>query len=473
MNLLDRVRMFIRDHDLIHSDSRIVAAVSGGSDSVALACLLHELQKRGELALVGLVHLNHQLRPTADRDEQHTTAIAQMLGVPLLSDRADIAARAKAERQSLEAAGRRARYELFERARRHFGADLVALGHTRDDQAETFLLRLLRGAGPRGLAAMHPRRGTIVRPLLTCRRSELREFLSAIPIAFMHDESNDDPGIPRNRVRAELIPLLEARFNPAIVEVLADEADVARETWRWLHELTIEWAANHVRAEGAERRIELADLAALPLARRRAVMWHLLSEVGGSRPVGFRHVSEALRVADPGGPSALNVPGARVERIGDHVVLRRRSAEARGPRSPANLFRYPLSIPGEVCLPGDGGILSVDAVTSAESAPDATAACAMTGNGDAALVRSDRVGGRLAVRNRRPGDRFRPAGLLGHKKLQDFFVDRKIARADRDLLPLVVDENDRIVWVAGHRIDETFRVTDGAQPVLLLRLRKT
>ncbi len=470
--LLDRVRTFIRDHDLVRPDSRIVAAVSGGSDSVALACLLHELQKRGELALVGLVHLNHQLRATADRDEQHTAAVAQMLGVPLISDRADITTRAKAERQSLEAAGRRARYELFERARRQFGADLVALGHTRDDQAETFLLRLLRGAGPRGLAAMHPRRGTIVRPLLMCRRSELREFLAAIPVAFMHDESNDDPGIPRNRVRGELIPLLEAHFNPAIVDVLADEADVARETWRWLHELTIEWTARHVREEGTEWRFDLAHVAGLPLAGRRAVMWHLLSEAGGSRLVGFRNVSDALRVADPGGPAAVMVPGARVERIGDQVVLRRRAAGARTARNPANLFRYPLSIPGEVHLPDSGGVLSVEAVSSAESVPLA-GPCATAGNGDAALVRRDRVRGRLAVRNRRPGDRFRPAGLQGHKKLQDFFVDRKIARADRDRLPLVVDENDRIIWVAGHRIDETFRVTDGAQHVLLLRLRKT
>ena len=118
------------------------------------------------------------------------------------------------------------RHDFFARAREEVGADVVALGHTRDDQAETFLLRLIRGAGPRGLAAMHPRHGSIIRPLLDCRRGELRAYLDERQTAYLNDETNDDVTIPRNRVRAELIPLLEQRFNPAIVNVLADEAEL-------------------------------------------------------------------------------------------------------------------------------------------------------------------------------------------------------------------------------------------------------
>ena len=252
-SLLNGVRRFIREHDLIRPEDRIVAAVSGGSDSVALACLLLDLQSRGELHLAGLADFNHQLRPTADRDEQHTAAFAAKSGVAIITDRADIAARAAANRQSIEAAARTARYEFFERARRHFGANLVALGHTRDDQAETFLLRLLRGAGSRGLAGMHPRRGSFVRPLLACRRAELQAYLASLPVDFVRDESNDDMAIPRNRVRAELIPLLEARFNPSSIDVLANEADLARETWDWLDRLAAEWIAAHVSVAGNTR----------------------------------------------------------------------------------------------------------------------------------------------------------------------------------------------------------------------------
>jgi tRNA(Ile)-lysidine synthase len=471
--LLDRVRQFILAHDLLDPGDRVVAAVSGGSDSVALACLLHELHKRREVTLVGLAHFNHQLRATSDRDEQHAGRVAGLLGLPMLSDRADVNARAKMERQSLEVAGRRARYAFFERARAHFRASLVALGHTRDDQAETFLLRLVRGAGVRGLSAMHPRKGAMVRPLLTCRRSELQAFLAALPVAFMHDESNDDVAIPRNRVRAELIPLLEHRFNPSIVDVLADEAELARETWQWLHALTHGWVAAHVRGDGPVRRIDLASLAALPAAGRRLVFWTVLNDLAGSQAVGFGHVSSAMRVADPCGPAATDVPGVRVERLAGEVVLTGRDARIGTGGKPETPFRSVLSIPGEVRMPDGGWVVSAETIGSSESVQDVSDPSAVSGNGVVALVRHDRCHGSLAVRTRRPGDRFHPAGLAGRKKLQDFFVDRKVARRVRDTVPLVVDEHDRIIWVAGHRIDETFRVTNAAQPMLLLRLRQT
>ena len=167
------------------------------------------------------------------------------------------------------------------------------------------------------------------------------------------------------------------------------------------------------------------------------------------------------------------MPGLRLERIGEAVVLMSREPGARHFTRETNLFRCALSIPGEVRLPGSRWVVSAEAIRSTESGRGAIEPCAIAGNGPSALIRADRCQGNLAVRNRRPGDRFQPVGLAGHKKLQDFFVDRKIARGDRDAVPLVVDERDRIVWVAGHRIDETFRVTDGAQAVLLLRLRQT
>src|SRR5579864_8638520 len=164
--LVPRVRRFVREHDLWRPETRVLCAVSGGSDSVALAHLLSTLAAAGEVQFVGLVHLNHQLRPTADRDEQYCARLAERLERPLFADRVDVRSQAERGRRSIEDAGHEARYALFARARAHFDADAVALAHTRDDQAETFLLRLLRGAGPRGLASMYPRRGEVIRPLL-------------------------------------------------------------------------------------------------------------------------------------------------------------------------------------------------------------------------------------------------------------------------------------------------------------------
>jgi len=469
--MLDSARRFIRQHDLIPTGSRVLAAVSGGSDSMALAHILRDLAANGELHLAGLVHFNHQLRASADGDERLVAETAASLGVPCYAGRADVAARARRDRRSLEDAARAARYEYFERARSEAGADLVALGHTRDDQAETFLLRLLRGAGPRGLASMHPKHVAIVRPLLGCRRVELRGWLAERHVAFADDETNTDVGIPRNRVRAELLPLLAARFNPGIVDVLADEAELARDVSSWIDGEAAALAARVV-TYGADCRIDAAQLGAAPVALQRALLWRAMRDLASPRGVTYGHVDAVRRLmlSDTNGGS-MDAPGLSVERIGGSVVLRGRRADAVGrpAAAPPNLFRYPLSIPGEVALP-DAGCIAAAPCAGPGAGPYATA-CTGSDGRHAALVRRDLVHGSLAVRNRRPGDRFRPVGLNGRKKLQDYFVDRKVARRDRDAVPLVVDENDRIVWVVGHGIDEAFRVTDGSQAVLLLTFK--
>jgi tRNA(Ile)-lysidine synthase len=482
MQVLDRVRQFVRQHGLVRAGTRVVAAVSGGSDSVALAHLLRDLDTLGDLHLVGLAHFNHQLRPSADDEERFAAGVAASLGRPIVIDRGDVGARARSERRSIEDAARASRHEFFERARAECQADDVALGHTRDDQAETFLMRLTRGAGSRGLAGMYPRRDRIIRPLLACRRDELRAWLAERHIAFVEDESNSDVRILRNRVRAELLPLLEGRFNPAIVNVLADEAELARDTWEWMDAAASEATVRLVQGGDAVREIDVAGLRALPLALRRVVVWRAMSELGGGRPIAFGHVEAVLRLTsdevefrEAGGlqHERIDLPGQRAQRIGSRVVLRGRPPDAVGRWSPdqqnsSNLFRYWLSIPGEVVLHEAGCRLSAEAV--AEGGASLEPAAAM-GRGPVALVRSDLCQGSLAVRNRRPGDHFRPVGLDGRKKLQDFFVDQKVARETRDAVPLVVDETDRIVWVAGHGIDEAFRVTDPAQAVLILKIK--
>src|SRR5579862_1060827 len=208
VDLLQRTRRSIRRHDLFAADGAVAAAVSGGSDSVALAHLLRHMAAARDVRFAGIVHFNHQLRDTSNDDERLCERLAGVFGVPFVAGRGDVRRRAASERRSIEDAGRTARYEFFERARCELGADVVALGHTRDDQAETFLLRLIRGAGARGLAGMYPRNGAIVRPLLGCRRAELREWLAQLAArgdmatAYVDDETNGDVSIPRNRVRA-------------------------------------------------------------------------------------------------------------------------------------------------------------------------------------------------------------------------------------------------------------------------------
>ena len=467
MSLLDRVRSTIRRHGLLASETTVVAATSGGSDSVTLAYLLHELDRRGECRLVGLAHFNHLLRDEAARDQAFCVKLAETLERPLVVDRQDVRELARREYRSIEYAARTARHAFLERARLQFGADAVALGHTRDDQAETFLLRLLRGAGSRGLGSMHPRRGRLIRPLLDCRRTDLKEYLMEREIPFVHDETNDDVSVPRNRVRAELLPFLEQRFNPSIVDVLAEESVLARDEYGFLAAAAEARFRHVVSSDGRRWVLDVATLADCPPALQQLIVRWAMTEAARGREIGFADVQRTIDLALSGAP-AFDGPGQRVERIGNAVVLTGRLAGATGrpaESTPANLFRYSLSIPGEVRVPEAGCVVLAEVAERFE--PEALA------GGDAvAVVRLDKKStGAFAVRNRRPGDRFRPVGFGRRKKLQDFFVDHKVVRERRDRVPIVVDDHDRIVWVAGHAICEDFRVTDPAQAVLILRLK--
>ena len=244
--------------------------------------------------------------------------------------------------------------------------------------------------------------------------------------------------------------------------MLADEAELSRDVWQWM-----EVQGNVPRATRGplEWTFDVDQLNAAPIAARRFALWRAMSEAAHDRTVSFDHVEAAIRLAESDGPAAFDGPGQRVERNGRSLVLRGRppGTTGRTVHDRSSRFQYPLVIPGEVTVPQAG------CVVSAERWPAATSAGA-AGN-LTAVVRSDLSAGPWLVRNRRPGDWFRPVGLGGRKKLQDFFVDRKVAQDRRDLVPLVVDETGRIVWVAGYGIDEAFQVTDASQAVILLRLK--
>jgi tRNA(Ile)-lysidine synthase len=467
MTLIDRVRRTLKRHNLATPTTRVCVALSGGPDSMALLHALCALRAEGVLQLAGVAHLNHQLRDAADADAHFCEGVANSLGLPFSHERIDVNALVRAEHRSVEDAAHRARHAFFERVLAGQHADVMAVGHTRDDQAETFLLRLVRGAGTRGLAAMHPRNGSVIRPLLDCSREDVRAFLQQQGLASVHDISNDDVGIPRNRVRGELLPLLRERFNPRIVEALAAEAGLARADQEFLQRQADEWTGAHVRSDTQSVwRVDADALRGLPRAIGSRVLHELMMRAGSTRSIGFDAVERAWSVVE-GLAGGLDAAGHRLERVGPDVVLSSRPAGSAGRRPAVSAhqvseFSRPLPIPGEVAIPEIGCVMSAEVGFSAENVPSP--------NGTVAVVPKDKVAGGLAVRNRRAGDRLMPS-TAGHRKLQDLLVDRKVPRADRDRLPIVVDAHDRIVWVAGVVVDMDFRVTDSAQAVVILRLK--
>ncbi len=305
--LQQRVLRSIERDALIPVGSAVLAAVSGGPDSVALLRLLLELAPACGFTVAGVGHVNQ---------------------------RRDVAALARARRTSIEAAAREARYEALAEMAARLGADLIATGHTRDDQAETFLLRLLRGAGSSGLSGIRPLRGAVVRPLLETRRQELRQYLKSIAQPFRDDASNRDTAIPRNWVRHRLLPLLARRLNGDIVEVLARQAGVLRDESALLDQMADD-AARKVAAPGRRGALELDGpaLLALPPAVARRIVRQALGRMADGQFLGASHVEAVLELAAGERPrGAADLPGARVERIGAGVVLYSRGrASVRAP----------------------------------------------------------------------------------------------------------------------------------------------
>jgi len=445
---------------------RIVVALSGGPDSVALAHVLLELQAGGHLVVAALAHFNHQLRGgAADEDEAFCVGFAADAGVPLEVGRADVRAIAREERRSIEDAGRRLRYEFLQRTARRFDAEAIAVGHSLDDQAETFLLRILRGAGTRGLGGIRPKAGMIVRPLIETRRAELRQYARDRRLSFREDETNRDLSVPRNRVRHELLPYLEREFSAGIVEVLAREAALARDDEDRLEQEAIEIARSLVLtdAPGDTVTVDVEALRSLHAALASRVARRALEPLADGRFVGFDHVARLLEFArSAAAGQAISLPGqrARLRASGAaRLVLEREPA--RGVEQVERTFRVPLVVPGEVRTPG--WTVSSERFDPAVSQGPVGAFTALV----------DARPGSLAVRFRRPGDRFEPPGMGGRsRKLQDYLVDRKVAREERDRLPLVVDENDRIVWVVGHGVSEGYRAPAASSGVILLKARR-
>ncbi len=461
-SITDHVREFGRRHALWEPDSRVLVALSGGGDSVALLLLLRELAATAELTLVGAGHLNHHIRPEeADEDEAFCRALASRIGVPVLVSHADVPSLARARGVSLEVAGRDARRAALLEFAAPCGADRIATAHTLDDQAETVLMRVLRGAGLSGVSGIEPHKNPLIRPVLSLTRSQLRAWLESRGERWREDSTNQDLANPRNRTRHELLPYLRAHYNPSVELALARLADLARHDNRLLHELAADASARLVSARAGVVEIDAASLAALPEALARRVARAALETAGPGRTYDLSEVDQIRDACLERGPLGVDLKGVRMERSGAAVVL-----SERGPRSqPPATFRYELSIPGSV------SIREADCRVEASGPLAPGAVSAASGDVDAA-VDAARCGDRLIVRSRAPGDRIRLPGLGGRKKLQDLFVDRKIARRERDCTPIVTDPENRIVWVAGLALAEEFRVNEGTKAVIILKLRR-
>ena len=425
---------------LLEPGQRVLAAFSGGADSTALLLVLDAL---GYEVVAG--HVDHGLRDDSGDDAAHCRAAAAELGIPIRVVRLSGVGRG-------EAAARRARYSALEEMACLAGAGAVATGHTLEDDAETVLLRLGRGGYPLGIP---PRRGNVVRPLLTLRRRQTAEICHAAGLAFRTDPTNGDETIARNRIRHQVLP----RFGDAGILALAELAEATRlakqRRDRVLDALMAGLASPAGPGHGV--RLDRTALTALPHDLQRAVLRRALEGLGLDPT--WRLVGDVAAKVVPTSGASLDLPGGLVAWCEATEVVAGRRAPQPGP-SPTR-----LAAPGHTCLP-EWGPDGLEVVVDELAPPPVPRPGPWEAFLDGDLCRT---AGPLAIRSRRPGDRYRPLGAPGGRKLQDVMVDLKVPRAERDSVPLLT-AGGRIAWVGGHRIDDGFKLGPASRAALRVRV---
>ncbi|NLW43725.1 MAG: tRNA lysidine(34) synthetase TilS [Syntrophomonadaceae bacterium] len=449
---LKRVREYIADHRLIAAGDLVVAGVSGGPDSVALLHMLLQLQEALGFR-VHAAHLHHGLRDEADRDQELVESVCREWGVPLSWRRVDVARMAGEKKMSVEEAGREVRYRFLEDVRREIGGHKIATAHHRGDQAETILLHLIQGTGATGLQGILPLRDRIIRPLLDLSKTEIMDYLEYHRLPYRIDSSNFDNNYLRNRIRLELLPFLEQRFNPGMVDVLCRLAAVMREENRYWDELVAE-VMHEVVQEGEEGPLTVrADrLQPMPLALKRRLIYRILQQAGGRR-VSWDDVERVIDL--------LSQPesGRRVPVSGGRWVRRSYEVLEFGIEESAPVdFCYELPVPGRIEIKEIGLLVSARLL----SEPPAAAA------DEVAVFDWEALKKPLFIRSRRPGDTFRPLGLGGSQKLKKYLIDKKIPRQQRERIAILAAD-DEIYWVIGHRQDERGKVGPGTRKILEVR----
>jgi tRNA(Ile)-lysidine synthase len=462
-----KILAHILRHELLAPGDHVLAAVSGGPDSVALLHVLLALRADLNWDRVTVIHFDHELRgESSTRDRLFVESLAERLGLAFLCGNGGVRSLQRRRRISLEMAARSRRRSFYRESLGATGARTLALGHTADDQAEEVLLRLLRGTGASGLAGMLPKTDWgAVRPLLCVTKREILDYLAEKSLPFREDPSNLEPFCQRNVLRNEVFPLLREHFHPRTVEVLSRHAQLSLdEEDFWRDRVQAAWPTVCPRETGERVVLNLPVLLSLHRALQRRVLRRAIELARRSlMGIYFIHVENLRKWAEkPGAGGILELPAhLRALKEGERLVL----ALERHLREPET-FAESISAPGryEFARPGLRLELSERRL---EPDPSGGPPEVPTASRRLDWMDADKVLWPLTLRPWKPGDRFRPLGAGGSKKLQDFFTDAKIPRTERRGIPVLCDR-EKICSIPGYRLDERVKVTSETRRVLVV-----
>ena len=450
-NTISKYRM------LEHGDL-VIVAVSGGADSVCLLDILFILKKILGIELV-VAHFDHGLRP--GEDEYETDFVKSLTASFDCDFTTKKAARSlKPGIASLEEKARDLRYRFLNEVKDKFSAQKIATGHNLNDQAETVLMRLLRGSGPPGLSGIPPVRDThIIRPLIEITRSEIESYLDSKGLSHITDSSNFKTGHLRNEIRLNLLPQLQ-EYQPKIVEILGRTAGIAREENLWLERKAETWIKKWAEAgSGNEIVLPLSRFKDLPEPLKNHVLRQALKMTAGSlRRITVTNIDAIKRMAGSSKPQAeITLPNSlAVKRVYDRLIFLKSKAQT------PERFCYIIDGPGAFNLETLGGTIQLEEV-------ERKALSKLKTSPRIACLDADLITYPLMLRNFLPGDKFVPLGMTGHKKLKSYFIDMKIPSHIRACIPILTKENQPI-WICGLRIDDRYKVTPTTKRVLKIRL---
>jgi tRNA(Ile)-lysidine synthase len=476
-DIVEIVRNTIEEHRLLPVEGEVVVAVSGGGDSLCLLHLLHSLCGPDKIypgVRLRVAHLNHQLRgEESAREAEEVAQLAATWGLPAVIGSIDVPALARREQRSLEDAARVARYR-FLRAVAQGGH--IAVAHHADDQVETLLLHWLRGGGIASMIGLQPIQQDIIRPLLAITHADTLAYCATHGLIPLEDASNTDTRFLRNRIRHELLPLLEA-MNPGFRATQLRTAEIMQVDVAWIEaQVDASWSQVVISEQEGRIRLQRSTLCSLPLSIQR----HLLRRVStrlcdGQSPLELRHyklIEQLARLDSKGRELEQHMPGSlRILRSGEEIIFERLD-EVR--QTTPEHIEVILPVPGQVVVPGTGWMAIAEVLTGeqAQEVQRATRARdwrSLATTPDVVYIDGDRVDTTLVVRTRQPGDRIQPLGMAHEKKVQDILVDKHIARSERDRIPLFFSEGSS-VWLGGICIDERVRLTATTRRFIRLSL---
>jgi tRNA(Ile)-lysidine synthase len=457
LDFIGKVRATVERYRMLRQGDTVIAGVSGGVDSVVLLHVLMVLRDEYDLTLI-VAHVDHGIRGEESRREaDFVRDVAQGLGLPFETAVADVPGLARREGISLQEAAREARYDFYEEVRKKYNGQKVAMGQTADDQAETMLMRVIRGAGLRGLKGIPPVRGGVyIRPLIETSREEVESLASEQGLSYVIDSSNIKDIYLRNKVRHDLIPHLEREYNPNIRAGLTRIASILSREDDYVDRETEEVMAGLVKRDGQEVSLDISRLKAFHEAMWFRVLQKMLAVVlgGDLRRITTAHLDGIFRLLTVRAPNkVLCLPdGVYAEKHYTKLFIRRGSPPVVVP------FEYIVDVPGVTVLEALGKKLVTRIERIKRGIPRDI-------DSRVAYLDDDKLVHPLILRSFEKGDRFVPLGMKGHKKLKDFFIDAKVPKGLRRRIPLLISGGD-IVWVVGYRIGDPFKLTKGSTRIL-------